>query len=262
MQGEKLSLGDRQNEYEQTVNLLNSEILDLFKEKDLDQLTWENVQILVDHICSEFKTMHKNYKSIFKEEHQKENLCYHFYRFCYDREDNRANFKEITLRALALEWGAEEDTEILYRGAQISADDIIRDKGWVHSLSFSPSLFAGLVFEGTPSGTCSYVYYNALANKQLYALRLPRSKLEKYFFYPILFKSCSLLPLIARGEFSHPRLRVFMTEGTKNICGAQNRVDEVKRLAVFIPTTKINGPAIYREKVVKLFQKNIRLLAV
>jgi hypothetical protein len=166
----------------------------------------------------------------------------------------------MVLRALALEWGAPYDAEILYRASQLSADDIFKSEIKVHSLSFSTSFFAGIVFEGTSSGTCSYSYYTNLNDKQLYALQLPLSKVKKYFFYPSLFKSHPLLALVAKGEFSHPRLKVFITEELEEISGVQGRQKQAIELAAFVPKAKINSKALYREKVAKVFQENIHLL--
>jgi hypothetical protein len=256
MDEECLSLLEiQEKENTQTINRYHPEMLNFFKERNLtlDQLTWKDVKALVDDLCKEFETIKETALS---KKSARQNLFYHFYRFCF----HGAKFKEVTLRALALEWESPSGTEILYRGAQISAEDVNEGENQAHSLSFSSSLFAGLVFEGTPGGTCSYVYYTNLANKQLYALRVLPSKLEKYFFYPILFKSYGLLPLIAKGEFSHPRLRVFTTEKTARINGSQGRIEQLKKLANFTPTEKINDPVSYRKKVIKMFQNNIVLL--
>jgi hypothetical protein len=253
---------EEQQRYEQTVNRLHPEILNFFKEKDLtlDQLTWGDVKVLVDDICKEFGATIYESRDRDSSSDSRQNLFYNFYRFCFSIEDHGAKFKKLALRALALEWESSFGTEILYRGAKISADDISNGENCVHSLSFSSSLFSGLVFEGSTNGTCPYVYYNYSDGKQLYVLKLSSSKLEKYFFYPKIFKSYDLLPLTAKGEFSHPRLKVFTTEKTTKIGGAQSEVKRVKKFANFTPSLKIKDPETYRKKVTKLFQKNIYLL--
>lgn len=264
MEDERLSLNEKQEiGYTETVNQLHSDIQNFLNEKQLrlDQLTWKDVKFFVDDICKEFEPIHEKLLKDFEEEEApRQKLFYHFYRFCFNTTDHGAKFKAITLRALALEWESPSNTEILYRAAQISAEDINRGENCAHSLSFSSSLFAGLVFEGTPGGTCSLSYYNDLADRQLYALQLSSSKLEKYFFYPTLFKSYDLLPLTARGEFSHPRLRVFTTEKTTGINGVQGKNEQAKKLATFTPSLKVNDPVSYRKKITKMFKKNIYLL--
>lgn len=257
-----------EKDHEDTVNKLHAEILNLFKERDLvtDQLTWKNVKALVENVCQELETIHETVGSHknpnYTKKKQVRELFYHFYCFCFNVQDHGTKFKEITLRAVALEWGSPSNTEILYRGAQISTDDISKGETCAHSLSFSSSLFAGLVFEGTPTGTCSYVYYHNLADKQLYALQLSHSKIEKYFYYPTIFKCYGLLPLVAKGEFSHPRLKIFTTEKTTRVTGVQGQHEQAKKTANFTPSLKINELAKYRKKIVKLFQKNIYLLGV
>ena len=248
-----------QERYAQTRNQLHSEIQEFLKEKQLSQLTWKDVKILVEDICNEFETIEQKGSALTQE--RRSNLWYHFYRFCfYGSQEGPAKFKEMTLRAIALEWGSPCGTEILYRAAQISADDIFKGNKEPHSLSFSPSFFSGLAFEGNPSGTCSYVYYKNLCDKQLYALQLPASKVNKYFFYPALFKSHALLPLVAKGEFSHPRLKIFLADESMKVSGAQGRDEQVKKLAAFVPTAKVQDPATYRNRLIKIFQNSIHLL--
>ncbi|MBA2369438.1 MAG: hypothetical protein H0V82_10510 [Candidatus Protochlamydia sp.] len=253
-----LSQEDQIN-YSHTTDKMHLAISNFIAEKNLTiPLTWNDVKIIVHAICDELDIIDKNKLTLPNK--SRKNLAYHFYRFCFYKNGNTTQFRELFLRALALEWGAPFDAVILYRAAELSADDIIKSEKEVHSLSFSPSFLAGIVFEGTPSGTCSYSYYNDLASKQLYALQLPPSKIEKYFFYPSLFKSHPLLPLVAKGEFSHPRMKFFIINDLEKISGVQGRIEQAKQLAAFVPTPKIQTISQYREKVIKVFQNHIDLI--
>lgn len=249
-----------EKDYTETIDRFHSQLASFFKERNLTNLTWKDAKALLSEICTEFGSIYKELKDNLSEKCE-QHLWYHFYRFCFfGIPEGPAKLEEVLLRALSLEWCSPADTEVLYRASILSSDQIVKDNQVPHSLSFGSSLFSGLIFEGTPTGTCPLVYYRNLVN-QLYALVLSQSKVKKYFFYPPLFKSKGLLPLFARGEFSHPRLKIFSTE-EQRISGVQGRWEEAKELAVFAPTEKIPHLKAYQEKMIRIFQKSICILGI
>ena len=218
--------------------------------------TWGDLKVLITDLCNKFQTI-LNKKEEFSFE-QREYLFFHFYRFCF--QDNPTKFSNTVLKALAVEWSAPAETEILYRASNLSRDDIIREDGTQHSLSFSVSLFSGIVFEGTSAGTCTFSYYNDFHESDLYALKLSVSQLSKYFFYPTVFKTYGLLPLIAKGEFSHPRLKIFANAEEQKIGGVQAYSETARDLTSFEATEKIPDQSTYRKRIVKIYKKCLSIL--
>lgn len=246
---------------------LHAKILTFFKDRGLDKLSWKETKNLIDELTLKFEAIY-NQKNDILSDISKRNLWENFYIFCFNATSNgHETFKSLVTQALALEWTASPNSEIFYRTSHLTKDNIVTNDNASYSLSFSSSLFSGIVFEGRFGGTCTYSYYtqSLLANptsenkgKQLYALEIPASKLNKYFFSPP-FKDHELLPLTAHGEFSHPRLKFFgNAEGrVMGVMGGNKCANEV---AKFSPTDKIPDRKSYEAKVMKLFQKNIRLL--
>lgn len=231
---------------------LNEKILKFFKDKGVNKLTWNVTKNLIDELINQFELIYKQKD----DNHKTSSLWYHFYTFCFNNPNKGETFKTLVTQAVAAEWTATANSEIFYRASHLIKDNTVTSKNGSHSLSFSSSLFSGIIFEGGPSGTCPYTYYNP--NNQLYALEVPFSKVSKYFFVPP-FKGYDLLPLNANGEFSHPRLKFFGKSNT-HVSGIQAG-DCTNQVAQFFPTDRIPDQKSYEAKVVKLFQKSIRLLA-
>lgn len=243
----------------ESTKIFHSEALRFLGEKNYSSsTTWLDLKKLVTELCHEFKSILDSDKTVGSNHDM--TLWYNFYAFCFKKTPEE--FGDTVLKALALEWSMPDGTEILYRSSQLSQDNVVREDGSSHSLSFSTSLFSGLVFEGRSNGTCTMSYYKYYGNRELYALRVTPSQLRKYFFYPSVFRENGLIPLFAVGEFSHPRLKIFASTKKKEIHGVQHHSDTAHRLTSFNPTDKIPNPQTYQEKVRKIYKKNLCVLAV
>lgn len=229
---------------------LNEKILKLLKDKGINKLTWNATRNLIDELNNQFELIYK------LKDKSKDSLWYNFYTLCFNSPNKGETFKTLVTQAIAIEWAAAANSEIFYRASHLPKDNIVSSNNNVHSLSFSSSLVSGIIFEGGMQGTCPYTYYNTV--NQLYALEVPFSKVRKYFFVPP-FKGYDLLPLNANGEFSHPRLK-FFGKANGQASGVQSG-DCTNQVAQFNPTDKIPDQKSYEAKVIKLFQKSIRLLA-
>lgn len=246
---------------------LDLKILSFFKDKKLNQLSWNDTEKLIDELTLKFESIY-NEKNDLLTDDTKSNLWKNFYVYCFNAENNGSEtFKSLVTQALALEWTAPANSEVFYRTSHLTNDNIVAEDNTPYSLSFSSSLFSGIVFEGAFGGTCAYSYYTQSLcsrpkslhhGKQLYALQIPATKVNKYFFSPLL-KDYELLPLTAKGEFSHPRLR-FFASAKDRVKGVQGSSACALEVAKFTPTDKIPDQKSYEAKVIKLFQKNIKLL--
>lgn len=240
--------------FELAQHNLNTKILTFFKDKKINELTWRECRFLIYELADKFEAMRK------KKGHH--DLWEHFYDNCFNAkvDDRTGYFDEMVYNAIAVEWMASPNSEVFYRTSNLSKDNIITADDSPQSLSFGSSLFSGIVFEGYEGGTCPYVYYISSlkdTRKQLYALELSSSKINKYFFRPP-FKDLELLSLTAEGEFSHPRLKFF--RNPKEVQGVILADGFARQVAQFNPTDKIPDQKSYEAKIMKIFQKSIRII--
>lgn len=122
-------------------------------------------------------------------------------------------------------------------------------------------MLSGIVFEGNANGTCP-LSYQLRTRSDLYGLKLSPKKIERYFFYPDIIKK-GLIPLLAKGEFSHPRLKVLEQGENDTISGAQARFEQIKILGTIQPNdqSKIQNESQYLAKMKKIFNRNLVLFS-
>lgn len=240
-----------------STETFHEEVYQFFSEKELTEtMTWGQFNQLFETLWSEIETFLEPLKVL--EENSSDDtgdaLVYSFYRFCFS-----ADAKNQLLRSLALEWSAPNHYEVLYRCGDLSRDDL-RRQNLPQSLSFGTSFYSGIVFEGTPNGTCAPIFYHQFSTfQELYALKVKVSKIEKYFFYPRPFRENGLIPLVARGEFSHPRLRTFINEGDR-VAGVAGNQEIPKLVASFDSTIKIPTLENLRVKIRKIYNSGLFIL--
>lgn len=227
--------------------------------------TWTELNQIVDSLWKDFESFYnkKKYKFL-NTETRIEQLYYQFGRFIYF-PPIRKKSRQLILNALAEEWSLPRDIFLFYRCGNLKNDHfqkIENEKIEKHSLSFNNGLLSGIVFEGTPSGTCPLSYQLYYADVSLYGLKLSKRKLEKYFFYPEKIKS-GLIPLLAKGEFCHPRLKVLIESENEIISGSQAQYDDIRMLGTIRPNdnSKIESADQYLRKIRNIFNNHIVLLS-
>jgi hypothetical protein len=166
-----------------------------------------------------------------------------------------ANFKSCLLGALALEWSAPAEAEIVYRSSMLEYDDFYQE-GEPQSLSFSRSLLSGMFFDFS---ACTLHYYG-FQGRTLFAMQLSPAALKRYFFMPAEMKNYKLISLVAKGEFSHPRLRILKSEADR-IRGVCDEYEEAKKLTCFDFNAKIHDQAAFEKKIRRKWQKGLVILA-
>lgn len=262
---------DNQLKLEATIRNFHEKLGPFLKENSIEK--WINVCRLVDKICVDLQTLSENRDN--RPEITKTRAFLFFYNHClFQGRSTEAKargvnrFKEITLRALALEWNSDPDKRIIYRASQLACDDLEKE-GHPHSLSFGDSLFSGIIFEGAPGGTCPLVYYvKDRENKtDLYSLTMTNEIFDRYFFEPRKFNDYSLLSLTAQGEYSHIRLKVFwqpqdeLTKTSGVIHQGGSEILTLYQYASIEIDMKHPDIATYRERIAYLFQNGIAFLS-
>lgn len=113
---------------------------------------------------------------------------------------------------------AAKDAFVLYRGARYSRDNIYYDyteEKIPKSLSYGLGLFSGGLYDGNAAP----FHYMKQDSTDGFALIVPKGEFKTSpFFLP--FSPSAPYQLLARGEFFHPRNRIWMTKSTRNDDGS------------------------------------------
>lgn len=242
--------------YMQTKKVFHRDISLYFKKSGIDpaQLKWREVVQLIEQMMAAFPDYYTYPKG------RQIDFIYTFYRFMF-RQDNRKQFEKVLLKCISLEWQKASHFQIFYRSAMLHKDNLTRDNGDSQSLSFGCSPLSGALFEGGFTGTCPMVYQLNHLGRDLYALILPPKKIERYFFNPPILSG--LYALVAVGEFSHQRLRMFPSD-LKEIAGVQSQIEEAKALVLFDlkKNPKIETSEAYHSKIRKMFSKHLQVIVL
>lgn len=223
---------------------LGEDILNFFNEKkiDLENCTWKETSEIILEIWDELGKINTS-----SAKRGARSLRDYFFRYIYPKGKN------LIIDSISKEWSLPFDTVIVYRCAKLKNENLKHKNDELHSFSFGTSLISGIVYEGGVNGTCPLSYGLNWGVNDLYGLHLSAKKLQRYFFYPQLCNG--IFPLVSNGEFSHPRLKVFLESDKSIIEGVNDKQEIAKKRAVLRPgdILKIKNFNDYLEKVKKIY---------
>jgi hypothetical protein len=234
--------------------------------KDPKTLTWDSVSKIVGKIWQNFENVYRQYKQLESDDESLEmQFAANFFIFIYNHEDKAKAFC-IILNALAIEWITSADITILYRSGKLKYDNVKKvqnGRETCHSLSFGTSVLHGVIFEIADTDGTNPLSNHLSFPSDLYCLQLSQNKLNRYFFFPKGLKQ-GLAPLAAKGELSHPRLKVFLQTGDERISGI---VDTFAILIMEIGAIwpralpNIETEKQYNDKMRKLFNRHLVVIS-